>query len=76
MINEFYKNVKKIYELNDVTKSKTFLEKSLFEAINNKDTSLIIAILNEMIGFFRDITDYEEGLKYTKSLINFHQFFR
>lgn len=70
MINEFYKNVKKIYELNDVTNSKNFLEKSLFEAINNKDTSLIIAILNEMIGFFRDITDYEEGLKYTKSLIN------
>ena len=30
----------------------------------------MITILNEMIGFFRDITDYEEGLKYTNILIN------
>ena len=69
-MNNFYNEIKEIYKLNNVSKSKEFLENSLYNAITNKDTSLVITILNEMIGFFRDITDYNEGIKYTKSLIN------
>lgn len=69
-MNKFYNELKEVYKLNSVLKTKDFLENSLYEAISNKNTPLIITILNEIIGFYRDITEYSEGIKYTKSLIN------
>lgn len=52
----------------DLKEANNFLEASLDKAIKEKDTPLIILVLNEMIGFYRDLTQYETSLKYAKSL--------
>ena len=63
-------------EFNEALKSKNidhikdFLDNKLEEAINNRDTALILQVLNEMIGFYRDICEFNISVKYAESLLN------
>lgn len=47
-----------------------FLSNTLIEAINEQDTSAMITILNEMIGYYRDMSEYEKGLIFADRLDN------
>ena len=48
--------------------TKEFFESSLEDALIKKNTPLIILILNEMIGFYRDISEHDISYKYANSL--------
>ena len=64
----FYDELQKYFEAHNINKTREFLESSLEDAIKNHNTSLIIEVLNELIGFLRDITSYEDSYKYANAL--------
>ncbi|MGM9972060.1 MAG: DUF4125 family protein [Anaeroplasmataceae bacterium] len=66
----FLEELDKLFSKHNLENISTYLEDSLNNAILKKNTSLIITILNEMIGFYRDISDYETSYKYALSLHN------
>lgn len=62
-INSFIEDLDKLYNekrLNDV---ELFLNKSLAQAVEEKDNSSQFTILNEMMGFFRDTSQYDKSIK-------------
>lgn len=52
-----------------VVEVEPYLEHALTEAIKTEDTSSMITILNEMIGFFRDTSQYEKSILFSQKLI-------
>ena len=69
MMNEFQKDLDELLAGHKIEQVKDYLSSSLEKAIRNKQTELIIVILNEAIGFYRDITEYETSVKYADSLL-------
>lgn len=67
---EFIEKLDSMIGVSDNDDVKNFIEDSLEEAILSKRTDLIIVILNEGIGFFRETTDFDTLDKYVSSLIN------
>ena len=59
--DEFLKN-------NKIKEAKEFIEDELNKAIIKSDTSLIITILNEIIGFYRDLGLADDSYKFACSL--------
>ncbi len=53
---------------NKITEAKEFIEDELNRAICCGDTSLIITLLNEIIGFYRDLGLYDNSYKLAMSL--------
>lgn len=53
---------------NKITEAKEFIENELDRAICCGDTSLIITLLNEIIGFYRDLGLYDDSYKLAMSL--------
>lgn len=64
----FHEQLDKLFKEHNVSKTRNFLESSLESSINNHDTSAIIEVLNELIGFLRDLTLYEDSYKYACAL--------
>ncbi len=64
----FLDNLDNLLREHKLEEVKVYLEDSLEKAIKSKNTSLIILILNEAIGFYRDITNYDISVKYAKTL--------
>lgn len=65
----FFVEYDKLIKNNKINEARSFLEDSLEAAIKEKNTGLIIQILNEAIGFYRDISEFDTSVKYAKSLL-------
>ena len=70
MEKEFLEELDRLFKLHNLDDISKYLEDSLNQALLDQNTSLIITILNEMIGFFRDISDFDTSYKYAKALYN------
>lgn len=70
MENNFLKQMDDLYKNGQIEKVKDYIIESLQNAIASKDTALIITILNEAIGFYRDLNLYDDSLKFANSLNN------
>lgn len=68
-MKEFYDKLDSYFKEHNINGAKEYLEDSLNNAILEHNTSLIITILNEMIGFLRDISLYEDSYKYAQALL-------
>ncbi len=64
---EQFDNLIKVHKIDD---AKEYGLNALNQAVKDKNTSLIITILNELIGFYRDLGLYEDSIKLAVSLSN------
>jgi len=68
-IEEVLKQLDHLFETNRMTEVEDFLGGKLKEAMDEDDTSCVITIINEMIGFFRDTGQDEKSVAYSKKVI-------
>ena len=47
-----------------MTEVEPYLQKALQEAMESGNSSAVITIVNELIGFYRDISQYEKAIYY------------
>ena len=66
---EFYNEFDKLLTEHKIDTAKEYLLDSLAIAKNENNTSLLVAILNETIGFFRDLSLFEDSIKFAKILV-------
>lgn len=62
-INTFLNNLDKLYEEKRIKDVEPFFNESFSRAVEEKDFSSQFTILNEMMGFFRDTSQYEKSIK-------------
>lgn len=62
-INVFLNNLDKLYEEKRMNDVEPFFCESLAQAMKEKDDSAQFTILNEMMGFFRDTSQYDKSIK-------------
>lgn len=68
-IEEVLKQLDHLFETNRMEEVEDFLGGKLKEAMEEDDTSSVITIINEMIGFFRDTGQDEKSVAYSKKVI-------
>lgn len=68
-INKFLNNLDKLYEQKRISDVEPLFNESLKQAITEKDHSAQFTILNEMMGFFRDTSQYEKSIKACKECL-------
>ena len=68
-MKDFYDKLDLFFKEHDINGAKEYLEDSLNNAILERNTPLIITILNEMIGFLIFISLYEDSYKYAQALL-------
>ena len=66
----FIDELKEIYKKQDIRLTRDFLESSLESSLKDNNISLAIEVINELIGFLRDISEFDDSVKYSKALIN------
>ena len=54
-----------------MTEVEPYLQEALQEAMNIGDFSTVITIVNELIGFYRDISQYEKSIYYCEQILPF-----
>ena len=57
-----------LFTTGDTGKIQHFLEAKIVDAVKNEETDNLITLLNEMIGFCRDMGQFEEGEQYCSHL--------
>lgn len=67
---DFFTSYDKLLKENKINDARNLLEDSLEHAIKNNNTALIIQILNEAIGFYRDLSEFDTSVKYANVLLN------
>lgn len=67
---DFFTSYDKLLKENKINDARNLLEDSLEHAIKNNNTALIIKILNEAIGFYRDLSEFDTSVKYANALLN------
>lgn len=67
---DFFTSYDKLLKENKINDARNLLEDSLEHAIKNNNTALIIQILNETIGFYRDLSEFDTSVKYANALLN------
>jgi len=69
-IEEVLKQLDHLFETNRMEEVEDFLSGKLKEAMEEEDTSSVITIINEMIGFFRNIGQDEKSVAYSGKVIS------
>ena len=69
-IEEVLKQLDHLFETNRMEEVEDFLGGKLKEAMEEDDTSSVITIINEMIGFFRDTGQDEKSVVYSGKVIS------
>lgn len=67
-INQVLSELDVLFSLGDTEKIREFLENKIAFYAENKSTDNLITMLNEMIGFCRDMGDFDEGSRYCEKL--------
>lgn len=67
---DFFTSYDKLLKENKINDARNLLEDSLEHAIKNNNTTLIIQVLNEAIGFYRDLSEFDTSVKYANALLN------
>ena len=68
-IKEVLTELDKLYEQNRINEVEPFMQDKLVTAKKENDTAGMITIVNEMIGFYRDMGAYEKALHYCEQVI-------
>lgn len=62
-VEKFLNSLDNLFEKKKINEVPAFLEENYKEAVRENDLSAQFTILNEMMGFFRDISEYEKSIK-------------
>lgn len=68
-INEVLAELDLLFREKKTDQVEGFLHDKLKEAIRQEDTASMITLLNEMIGFYRDMSRYDRGILYAERLV-------
>lgn len=68
-IQEVLKGLDLLFQEQRIQEVESYLEQALTKAIELNDKSAMITLLNEMIGFFRDTSQYEKSILFSQKLI-------
>ena len=60
----------KLFEKREIEKVEQYLMDNLSMAMEEEDISSVITLLNEMIGYCRDTSQYEKAVDYSRQVIN------
>lgn len=69
-INEVLEGLDRLFQEKKTEQVEGYLHEKLKEAIGEEDTSAMITLLNELIGFYRDTSRYDRGVLYAERLVN------
>lgn len=67
-INKILEKLDSLFSQNKTDDAEIFLTESLESAISEGDTGAIISVLNELIGLYRDTSQFEKAVPYCGSL--------
>jgi len=67
-IKKIFKKLDDLFAQNRTDDAEVFLSENLGKAISESDTGAIISILNELIGLYRDTSQFEKAIPYCGSL--------
>ena len=67
-INKILEKLDSLFSRNKTDDAEIFLSESLESAISEGDTGAIISILNELIGLYRDTSQFKKAVPYCGSL--------
>ena len=69
-IDEVLLGLDKLFEKREIEKVEQYLMDNLSMAMEEEDISSVITLLNEMIGYCRDTSQYEKAVDYSRQVIN------
>ena len=70
-VEEILNGLDNLFEHQKMDEVEPYLQQALQEAMNEKEDSIVITIVNELIGFYRDISMYEKSIYYCEQIIPF-----
>lgn len=69
-VEEILRHLDELFAEQKLTEVEPYLTSQLDEAYSKQDYSTCITIMNELIGFFRDTSQYEKSLEYCAQVLN------
>ena len=70
-VEEILNGLDSLFEHQKMDEVESYLQQALQEAMNEKEDSIVITIVNELIGFYRDISMYEKSIYYCEQILPF-----
>ena len=70
-IDRILQTLDKLFEEYKMEEVEPFLQQALKESMETGDSSAVITIVNELIGFYRDTSQYEKSLYYCEQILPF-----
>ena len=70
-VEEILNGLDSLFEHQKMDEVEPYLQQALQEAMNEKEDSIVITIVNELIGFYRDISMYEKSIYYCEQILPF-----
>ena len=70
-IEEILQGLDQLFEAYKIEEVEGYLEAALNEAKEHGQYEVIITIVNELIGFYRDTSQYEKSLAYCRQILPF-----
>lgn len=68
-VDEVFEQLDILFSTGQISRAESFLEGVLKEAAENDDVAMVITAVNELIGFYRDTSQYEKSLGYCRQII-------
>ena len=69
-LQEIFQHLDSLFAVQDIAAVEPYLTKQLEYAFQQKEYDICIAIMNELIGFFRDTSEYEKSLDYAEQALS------
>ena len=70
-VEEILNGLDSLFEHQKMEEVESYLQQALQEAMDEKEDSIVITIVNELIGFYRDISIYEKSIYYCEQILPF-----
>ena len=70
-VDEIIAGLDYLFSKQRMTDVEPYLQQALQEAMESGDSSAVITIVNELIGFYRDISQYEKSVFYCEQILPF-----
>ena len=70
-VNEILEGLDILFSEQKMSEVEPYLQQALQESMEAGDSSAVITIVNELIGFYRDISQYEKSIYYCEQILPF-----
>ena len=70
-VEEILVGLDQLFSEQKMAEVEPYLQKALQDAMESGDSSAVITIVNELIGFYRDISQYEKSIYYCEQILPF-----